>query len=68
MSKQYGNDNPLFTLYQDKSGKWGLIDGDGNKLPAMFSKDGNHFSCAPGEIVIFDKEEGFVLQSFICID
>lgn len=31
----YGG-KPPFSLYQNENGKWGLIDGEGNKLAALW--------------------------------
>lgn len=64
--EQYGyGRKPPFSLYENADGKWGLIDGDDNKLAAVFDRlDEYSFSCAPWEIVTFDEEEGFALQAW----
>lgn len=64
--EQYGyGGKPPFSLYENANGKWGLIDGDGNKLAAVFDRlDEHSFSRAPWEIVIFDEKEGFELQAW----
>lgn len=60
---KYGNNHPPYSLYQDETGKWGLVDGLGNKLPADFKKlDDNVYSCVFNEVVAFDEQEGFELQ------
>ncbi len=57
--------NPPYSLYQAPDGKWGLIDGSGQKLAADFKRgNGNCFSCVPWEVVCFDPQEGFELQSW----
>lgn len=63
----YGYDNhPPFSLYQDDDGKWGLIDADGVRLPAVFNRsaDGEVFSRVPWETVTFDVNEGFELLAW----
>lgn len=61
----YGQ-NPPYSLYQGEDGKWGLVDKDGVKLNAVFtrSQDGDVFSCALGEVVYFDENEGFNLLAW----
>lgn len=57
--------NPPYSLYQAENGKWGLIDGSGNKLAAEFKRgDKDCFSRVPWEIVTFNPEEGFELQTW----
>ena len=57
--------NPPYSLYQDENGKWGLVDKDGVKLPAVFDRlDENRFSCSPEEVVTFDEQEGFELLAW----
>lgn len=57
--------NPPYSLYQAPDGKWGLIDGSGQKLEAVFNRgNGNCFSCVPWEVVCFDPQEGFELQAW----
>lgn len=63
-NSKYGNGvNPPYSLYQGDDGKWGLVDKDGRKLDAVFSRAGNdnRFSCVPWEVVAFDEQEGFDL-------
>lgn len=62
----YGYDNPgPFTLYQAEDGKWGLVDRDGVKLPAKFTRgDKDCFSCEFNEVVTFDPNEGFTLMAW----
>lgn len=56
---------PPYSLYQAENGKWGLIDGRGNKLPAEFKRgDNDCFSRVPWEVVTFDPQEGFDLQAW----
>lgn len=66
MTNKYGfGENPPYSLYKNEDGKWGLVDGTGNRLPAEFDKiDENQFSCAPWETVTFDEKEGFELQGW----
>ncbi len=33
---RYENGNPPYSLYQGDDGKWGLVDKDGTRLPAVF--------------------------------
>lgn len=57
--------NPPYSLYQAENGKWGLIDGRGNKLPPEFKRgDNDCFSRVPWEVVTFDPQEGFELQAW----
>lgn len=66
MNDIYGfGENPPYSLYQNEEGKWGLIDGKGNKLKAVFLRgEKNCFSCIPWEVVTFDPTEGFTLQAW----
>lgn len=63
---RYGfGENPPYSLYQGSDGKWGLVDGSGQKLDAVFDKGKNDcFSCVPWEVVTFDEKEGFELLSW----
>lgn len=57
--------NPPYSLYQAENGKWGLIDGSGNKLSAEFNRDDKEcFSRVPWEVVTFDPQEGFEVVSW----
>lgn len=62
----YGfGENPPYSLYQAENGKWGLIDGSGNKLAAEFKRgDNDCFSRVPWEVVTFNPQEGFELQAW----
>lgn len=62
----YGNgENPPYSLYQSDNGRWGLIDGSGNKLKADFKRvEKNSFSRVPWEVVIFNPQEGFELGAW----
>ena len=64
--RAYGfGENPPYSLYQAEGGKWGLIDGSGNRLPAEFKRgDNDCFSRVPWEVVTFNPEEGFELLSW----
>ena len=64
--KKYGfGDNPPYSLYQSDNGMWGLIDGSGNKLEAVFNRGENDcFSCVPWEVVTFDEQDGFELLAW----
>ena len=66
MKSEYGlGQNPPYSLYMNDSGKWGLVDGNGKRLPAVFDMiDENMFSSVPWEVVTFDEKEGFTLQSW----
>lgn len=64
MNTAYGNNNPPYTLYQAPDGKWGLIDKDGVKLPALFVRNDDHFKAKPWESVCFDEQQGFELLSW----
>lgn len=66
MNEEYGfGKKPPYSLYQSPQGKWGLIDGDGGKLPAKFDRlDEDRFSCVPWEVVTFDVQEGFELLAW----
>lgn len=60
----YG-ENPPYTLYQAENGKWGLIDGSGEKLPAEFKRgDNDCFARVPWEVVVFNPKKGFELQTW----
>lgn len=61
MKEEYGlGINPPYSLYQDDSGKWGLVDGDGNRLPSIFHRiDDSRFSSVTWEVVEFDEKKGF---------
>lgn len=60
----YGNGNPPYSLYQT-DGKWGLIDGSGNKLGAVFTRgDKDCYTCVPWEVVSFNPKEGFELVAW----
>lgn len=58
-SDAYGNDNPPYTLYQAPDGKWGLMDKDGVRLPAIFNRHDDRFSSVPWEVVTFNEQEGW---------
>lgn len=66
------NDNPYgdgkrppYSLYQSTDGRWGLEDGDGRKLLAIFDRiDEHRFSRVPWEVVTFDEREGFGIVSW----
>lgn len=64
----YGNDNPPYSLYQNEFGFWGLMDKEGVYLPAVFSRDGDLFTCVPDEVVTFSPDEGFELQAYCDLD
>ncbi len=55
----YGNNNPPYSLYQAPDGKWGLMDKDGVKLPAIFDRNDDRFSAKPWEVVCFNEQEGW---------
>ena len=63
MKSEYGlGQNPPYSLYMNDSGKWGLVDGNGKRLLAVFDMiDENMFSSVPWEVVTFDEKEGFTL-------
>lgn len=61
---RYGNSNPPYSLYQDDNGHWGLVDKDGRKLPAVFKRSDDRFSCVPWEVVMFNPDEGFDLLAW----
>lgn len=46
----------------------GLMDSEGVCLPAVFSRDGDFFTCVPDEVVTFSPDEGFELQAFCDLD
>lgn len=57
--------NPPYSLYCNNEGKWGLIDGSSNKLPAVFDRiDENKFARVPWEVTDFDEKEGFTLLAW----
>lgn len=58
----YGfGENPPYSLYMTENGKWGLVDKDGVRLPAIFERDGdNCFSSSINEVVSFDEKAGFL--------
>lgn len=66
MKSEYGlGQAPPYSLYKSYSGKWGLVDGNGKRLPAVFDRiDENSFSSVPWEVVAFDEDEGFALQAW----
>lgn len=66
MESEYGlGQTPPYSLYKNETGKWGLFDGNGKRLPAVFDKiDENRFSSVPWEIVTFNEKEGFELISW----
>lgn len=64
MDDQYGNGNPPYSLYQAEDGLWGLMDKDGVKLPAVFKRSDDIFSCVPWEVLNFNPEEGFDLLAW----
>ena len=65
MASIYGTgEYPPYSLYEE-NGKWGLIDGQGHRLPAVFRDLGNgNYSSVQWEIVSFDENEGFVLSAW----
>ncbi len=57
--------HPPYSLYQNEEGKWGLVDGTGKRLPAIFDRLNEYsFSCVLWEVVTFDEMEGFELQAW----
>ena len=52
---------PPYSLYQCEDGKWGLVDGKGKHLPAVFDRYDDRFSRVPWEVVTFNEQEGFEL-------
>ena len=66
MDSKYGfGKNPPYSLYQNEDGRWGLVDGSGNRLRADFERlDEYRFSCVPWEVVTFDEKDGFELQGW----
>lgn len=61
----YGSgEHPPYSLYESADGKWGLIDGTGNRLPAIFERHDDRFSTAPWEVVTFDETEGFEILAW----
>lgn len=62
----YGDcENPPYSLYLSDNSKWGLIDGSGNKLEAVFKRGRNDcFSRVPWEVVSFNPQEGFELVAW----
>lgn len=63
---RYGlGENPPYSLYQSDNGMWGLIDGSGIKLEAVFKRgEKDCFSRVPWEIVTFNEQEGFELLAW----
>ncbi|MCM1140562.1 MAG: hypothetical protein NC453_18485 [Muribaculum sp.] len=61
---RYGNGNPPYSLYQGDDELWGLVDKDGRKLPAVFNRNDDRFSCVPWEVVMFNPDEGFDLLAW----
>lgn len=61
-----GNGNPPYTLYQNEEGKWGLIDKDGTKLPAIYfyREEADTFYEQKNEALGFDPQEGFYLVAW----
>ena len=55
---------PPYSLYQGEDGKWGLVDGEGKYLPAIFDRYDDRFSRVPWEVVTFDEQEGFELLAW----
>ena len=55
---------PPYSLYQADDGKWGLVDKDGKRLPAVFNRHEDSFSRVPWEVVYFDEQEGFDLLAW----
>ena len=55
---------PPYSLYQGEDGKWGLVDGKGKHLPAVFDRYDERFSRVPWEVVTFDEQEGFGLLAW----
>ena len=55
---------PPYSLYQGEDGKWGLVDGKGKHLPAVFDRYDDRFSRVPWEVVTFDEQEGFGLLAW----
>lgn len=66
--QRYSNGKPPYVLYQAENGLWGLKDCRGIKLPAVFNKIGEYYSCDEGEIVTFDPNDGFILKSYCVFD
>lgn len=57
--------NPPYSLYQADNGKWGLINGAGTKLEAVFKRgEKDCFSCVPWEVVTFNPQERFELLAW----
>ncbi len=62
---RYENGNPPYSLYQGDDGKWGLVDKDGTRLPAVFKRlDEDRFQKEPWSVVTFNPEEGFELLAW----
>lgn len=58
----YENGNPPYSLYQGDNDKWGLVDKDGTKLPAVFKRlDEDKFQEDTWSVVTFNPDEGFDL-------
>lgn len=62
---RHENGNPPYSLYQDENGKWGLVDKDGTKLPAVFKRvDEDRFQEDTWSVVTFNPDEGFELLAW----
>lgn len=62
---RYENGNPPYSLYQGEGGKWGLVDKNGTKLPAVFKRfDEDRFQEEPWSVVTFNPQEGFELLAW----
>lgn len=64
LKDSYGSSNPPYTLYQGEDGRWGLVDKDGKRLPAIFERSGDRFHAFPWETVEFDPDEGMTLVAW----
>ena len=62
---RYENGNPPYSLYQGDDGKWGLVDKNGTKLPAVFKRlDEDKFQENPWSVVTFNPDAGFDLLAW----
>ncbi len=62
---RYGNSKPAYSLYQGDDGKWGLVDKDGTRLPAVFNQiDETRFLDELGSVVTFNPNDGFDLVAW----
>ncbi len=62
---RYENGNPPYSLYQGDDDKWGLVDKDGTRLPAVFKRlDEERFQEAPWSVVTFNHDKGFELLAW----